>query len=234
MNEIQKVDQQAKSEVVPQEVNQSVEQLKTIKEFISKAMVENVDYGVIPHCQKPSLFKSGAEKIQFYLNLFPTYTEIERITEPKLGFFFYRYKCEVYSKITGKKVGEAIGSANTKEKKFATQEPYSILNTIDKMAQKRAYVSAILNSGRGIASESFTCDIEDMEIQPEKQEVKKIIPSTPGFTCSDCDVSISVKVAEYSKKKYGEYLCMKCQQKTKDAIVPNDSNEGEFFSDELE
>ena len=45
----------------------TVEEAKTFDDemnrFIDAVLIAGVDYGVIPHCNKPTLLKSGAEKI---------------------------------------------------------------------------------------------------------------------------------------------------------------------------
>ncbi len=38
-----------------------------------------------------------------------------------------------------------------------------------------------------------------------------------AFACSDCGAFISQKVADYSKSKFGKYLCMDCQKILKNA-----------------
>jgi len=66
------------------------------------------------------------------------------------------------------------------------REILGLKNTIMKMAQKRAFVGAILISTG--ASEFFTCDIEDMEFTPVKENVENskmkagVSPTPDGFS----------------------------------------------------
>ena len=57
-------------------------------------------------------------------------------------------------------VAQGIGSANTKEKQYLGQSPFTFINTVLKMAKKRALVDAVLNISA--TSGIFTQDIEDI------------------------------------------------------------------------
>lgn len=70
------------------------------------------------------------------------------------------------TRITGQEVG-----------KIENDDPYSLVNTIDKMAQKRALVAAVL-IGTG-ASEYFTQDVEDY-IDAEFSQVEPPKPAKPA------------------------------------------------------
>ena len=51
--------------------------------------------------------------------------------------------------------------------------------------------------------------------QPSRQSQPKSIPQTSRnnrLVCHDCGAPITQKVANYSKDKYGRYLCFNCQQ----------------------
>lgn len=72
---------------------------------------------------------------------------------------------------------EGIGSCNSKERKYIKQDSYSIINTILKMAKKRAFVDAVLSATR--SSGIFTQDIEDLDddntvIIPKKNKSNRI------------------------------------------------------------
>jgi len=55
-------------------------QVNLIQNLMKDVMKENEHYGLIPGCNKPSLWKSGAEKILFTFRLTPDYEEIN-VTE---------------------------------------------------------------------------------------------------------------------------------------------------------
>ncbi|MEC2076308.1 hypothetical protein [Metabacillus fastidiosus] len=56
---------------------------------------------------------------------------------------------------------EGLESCNSKEASFQHQDSYTIVNTVLKMAKKRALIDAVLSATR--ASGLFTQDIEDFE-----------------------------------------------------------------------
>lgn len=208
-NDLVKVDVVPKFEI---SLEAAKERLEQMDKFIADQMVKGTDYGTVPGINKPTLFKSGAEKLE---NIFGFYHEFEALDkqeefEKGKEFAFYRYKCIVYQKSNGIKQAEGIGSANTREPSRRNQDFYNLLNTVDKMAQKRAFVAAILSSSR--LSNKFTQDVEDMK------ESKKETESS-GKNCVTCDVPISSKVAEYSMEKLGKHLCFKCQKNEKEVVM---------------
>lgn len=170
---------------------------KELNNFIASQMRVGLDYGLIPGCNKPSLWKPGAEKLLYYnglsCRLEPTSACVVGWND---GFFNYEYKAVVFSKRTGTVWAEAFGSCNSKEAKYRynwysesklprgvnkdeleskkmksrdgnyflvykleNDDPYSLVNTFQKMAQKRAMIGACLLATR--ASENFTQDMEE-------------------------------------------------------------------------
>ena len=133
--------------------------------FIDECLVSGVDYGVIPHCQKPTLLKSGAEKIAIFLGLIFRTEVVSRLEDFSTGVF--AYQCKVYGiDVDGIVRGEGVATANSKESKYIKSSGYSVQNVILKMCKKRALVDCILNIG-GLSSK-FTQDIEDMDLSQEQ------------------------------------------------------------------
>lgn len=135
---------------------------------------ENVDYGYPAkkhvQSQKPSLYKSGAEKLTRLFNLVPDFEIIKEIEAER--FIMYKFKCLLKTQ-DGKVIGVGYGACNSKEKKSWAEDPWAFQNSILKIAKKRAHVDAVL-TGLG-ASNVFTQDLEDMEIAEEH-------PKQPGKT----------------------------------------------------
>ncbi|BBW97254.1 hypothetical protein ACPVTF_04035 [Geobacillus icigianus] len=151
--------------------------LAKINQF--QAVVQNMlkkdhDYGVIPGTPKPTLLKPGAEKIQMLLGVTSEYEVIEHINDYENGFFAFTVRCIIYK--NGVKITEGLGHCNNREPKFykrkdgSIQDPYEKVNTVLKMAKKRAQIDATLTLAS--LSEVFTQDIEDMQefIQSEQVE----------------------------------------------------------------
>lgn len=142
----------------------TVEEAKTFNDemnrFIEAVLVSGTDYGVIPRCSKPTLLKSGAEKILNYLGLIARTEIVNRVEDYNVGFF--SYECKVFLiDYNGVVKGEGIGITNTREGRYAKSNGYAVQNTVLKMAKKRALVDAALNVGN--LSARFTQDVEDMK-----------------------------------------------------------------------
>lgn len=147
----------------------TVEEAKTFNDemnrFIESVLVAGTDYGVIPHCNKPTLLKSGAEKILNYLGLIARTEIVNRVEDYNVGFF--SYECKVFLiDYNGVVKGEGIGITNTREGRYAKSSGYAVQNTVLKMAKKRALVDAALNVGN--LSARFTQDMEDLNPEPGK------------------------------------------------------------------
>lgn len=152
-------------------------------------MVEGMDYGKIPGCEKPTLFKPGAEKlgVTFRLNGNPTIEDLGTPDEAR-----FRVKTEFIHIPTGQSIGFGVGEASSDEEKYKWRKAVSaaewdatpedrrrfkyyrdgepgkqvrtnvadIRNTVLKMADKRSYISGTLKSTA--ASSIFTQDLEDL------------------------------------------------------------------------
>ena len=132
--------------------------------FIDTVLIEGIDYGIIPNCKKPTLLKSGAEKILNYLGLIARTEICNRVEDYNIGFFSYETKVYLID-YNGVVKGEGIGLTNSREGKYAKSNGYAVQNTILKMAKKRALVDAALNVGN--LSSRFTQDLEDGNIEPD-------------------------------------------------------------------
>jgi len=163
----------------PITLQQMGEDLNRLTKFVKEILKKDQDFGVIPYTgKKPTLLKPGAEKLLKFFRYVPRFTLIEKVMDwdTERPFFYFNYNCTIYDRITGKVVAEANGSCNSREKKYAYKqaknenqppEPqppvytFTIVNTLEKMAQKRALIGATLIAT--CASMFFTQDIEDME-----------------------------------------------------------------------
>ena len=154
--------------VTQQEITALKEQYDLFRLLQKEVLEADVDYG-FPHGRregKPSLYKSGAEKLTRLFNLIPHFELLKSIEQE--DYVYYMFKATLTTP-SGQTVGEGFGSCNSKEKKHWNEAPLANANTILKMAKKRAHVDAVL-TGLG-ASNVFTQDLEDMEApEPEKAE----------------------------------------------------------------
>jgi len=140
-------------------VARTISKITEFQEIIQKTLKPGHDYGKIPGCgDKPSLFKPGAEKINMLMGCSTEYSIMDKTEDYDKGFFAYNVKCVISRQ--GVLITEGVGNCNSREKKYVNQDPYSLTNTILKMAKKRAYVDATLTLAS--LSDIFTQDIEDL------------------------------------------------------------------------
>jgi hypothetical protein len=174
-------------------------QLEIVDDFVENVMKQGEDYGLIPGIPKPTLFKSGAEKLGA---LFEVHA-VKEVTYRVLDFVDnYEYEakngavkkvkglaavevtCTLYDK-QGNRVGSGLGGCSNGEAKFM-QHAAAILNNLLKMAGKRAFVDAILTLS--LVSGRFTQDMEDADTSDRTSENPDEL--VIGFgTCKDQAVS---------------------------------------------
>ena len=196
--------------VVPEfavSLDQARERIQMLQQFVKEYMVQNEDYGLIPGCQRPSLFKPGAEKLCDVYG-FSKHVEVTgRLEDWEKPFLHYEVKVTLVNKRSGHVEADGIGNANSREKKFAKQDAYSIANTLLKIAKKRALVDAVLSATR--SSGLFTQDIEDMVVmgigieekqqaplQPEESKPKVSGPVTEGQLKKIYDLARELKFSK--------------------------------------
>lgn len=133
--------------------------VEPIEVIVAKHLKAGRDYDRLPNTAKPTLFKSGAEVLCGVFGYRTTTSVINRVIDFEKSFVLYETQVTVYG-ADDKVVAEGIGSCNSRERKYLRGDFATQLNTILKMAKKRAYVDAILTACH--ASKVFTQDVEDI------------------------------------------------------------------------
>lgn len=181
--------------VQPQEAKRRLIQLQT---FVRSVMVRGEDYGRIPGTQKDTLYKAGAEKLSEIYGLAPEYLVEVATENWETMFFYFRIRCilkrgdryvsaglgscntreEKYAwrwvsekwlpagsdkKTLRCKKGKFGWSYRVPNDDIATQ-----VNTVLKMAKKRAFVDAVITATR--SSGIFTQDLEDMAREVDEED----------------------------------------------------------------
>lgn len=141
-------------------IEKAKDRIEMLKKFVKDMMIQNIDYGIIPNCNKPTLFKAGAEKLCDIFGFSKEIEVINRFEDWEKGLFHYEVKARLINKKSGLFEAEGIGACNTKERKYRGQDSFTIINTVLKMAKKRALIDAVLSATR--SSGIFTQDIEDI------------------------------------------------------------------------
>jgi hypothetical protein len=138
-------------------------QLALLQEFVAKVMIRGEHYGIIPGTSKPTLLKAGAEFLReaygFEVRSECVDKKFTRAaeTENNRDYVEFTYRVELLQ--NGLVVGICEGSCNNYERRYEKLSPFAVMNTIQKMAQKRAYVGAVISATR--SSNIFTQDLED-------------------------------------------------------------------------
>lgn len=141
-------------------IESALESQKLLEQFVNEILVADVDYGFIQGYGKPSLLKSGAEKICNFYRLVPYVEILNRIDDYTMPFFSRETKVILIDYVTGATRAEGIGTCNSREARYRREDAYSLQNTIQKLSKKRAFIDAALNVS-GLSSR-FTQDIEDI------------------------------------------------------------------------
>jgi len=161
------------------EVRGTMDKISQFQGVVQKQLRQNHDYGVLPGTPKPTLLKPGAEKIIMLLGLRSEFEIIDSTRDWDNGFFQYQVRCSLYKGET--LITQGLGAANNREKKWLKQDPYSIDNTILKMARKRSLTDGALTVGS--LSDIFSQDLEDMDLSGQKastQQQKKTATDQDG------------------------------------------------------
>ena len=146
------------------------EHLRLIRDFVKKDLKSGIngDYAIIPDTKKYSLLKPGAEKLMRLYGLGVRLQCILRDLDKYENFAMFIYQAEVYHIKTGAVVAQCEGTANNLESKYESQKAFNILNTLMKMAQKRAVVGAVILAVG--ASDYFTQDEDEIQTQQPKRQ----------------------------------------------------------------
>lgn len=189
--------------------------IQQMQNVVQKTLKEGHDFGEVPGTSKPTLLKPGGEKICMLFGLNPEYEFLQTTEDYDKEFFSYNIRCTLFR--NGQPVAQGVGSCNSKEKKYRfinvdeIPENYvgqseqftdkcgrtkykinnpdicSLVNTILKMAKKRAFIDAVLQVAS--LSEVFTQDIEDMG----------------DFIQQEQDATLTIEQAKNLKLSFGKY-----------------------------
>ena len=82
-----------------------------VQDIMRSVMVKGEDYGIIPGCEKPSLWKPGAEKLCVAFRLAPNFDSVETYDGNHLTV---RSKCTLTHINSGKIIAQANAICSTK------------------------------------------------------------------------------------------------------------------------
>ncbi len=168
---------------------------QAVQEVMRGVMKEGTHYGTIPGTPKPSLWKAGAEVLCMTFRLAPIldshvvvddldsewpYTATKRdgtiVQGTCIGFFEVEATCTIHGP-QGEVLSRCSARCNNREAKYRALSLFEIRNTILKMAEKRAFVSAALMATG--ASDIFTQDIEGLPELIDPMKSTNLCPASP-------------------------------------------------------
>ena len=163
-------------------INHLIMVKKVVSEVLKEGKEGEGDYGIVPGTKKKALFKAGAEKLRMVFGLGVRFNLRDSEFDRYENFARYTYDCEVFHLKTGTVIANCEGTANSQEKKYKERSVYvervysgkeaipvsDIQNTLMKMAQKRAFVGAVIIATG--ASDYFTQDEDEIA---QQETVKK-------------------------------------------------------------
>lgn len=178
------------------EIAKAVKAREYLDILFAKLLQPKVDYDRIPGTDKPTLLKPGAEILCKVFHLAQGKADmIEQHEDFDKGIFSYVVGMPLIHIDSGLQVAYGVGAANSQEKKYRYRkdkksglqeenpDPADAQNTLIKMANKRAFVDAVLKATG--ASRNFTQDMEDFVGSTETAStnqinyIKKLFGSTP-------------------------------------------------------
>jgi len=185
------------------QVEATMRKISQFQQVIQNTLHQNHDYGIIPGTDKPTLLKPGAEKILMMMGLCSEFEIVDSTRDFEKGFFQYQVRCKLLKGDTV--ITEGLGACNTREKKYMKMDPYTMDNTVLKMAKKRALIDATLLVAS--LSDIFNQDLEDMDINGQSTEMQKV------YTDQDGTISKAQAKRMYALAKGDAELCKRVMQK---------------------
>lgn len=153
----------------------AVRQRELLEEFVKKRFKSNIHYGKFGALTKDTLLLPGAELICMAHGFAPDFEKIAGPDQPQPEFYQITIRCVLRGK--GDSLLKGVGHGSAGSHVYSKKQGREILrgadrehtyNTTLKMAEKRAYVDAILKTTA--ASEFYTQDMEDAEPPPVEEQ----------------------------------------------------------------
>ncbi len=139
-------------------------QRRILRDFVRAELKDGIDFGQIPGTPSPVLFQPGAQKLAGLFKLGSRIVGSSQEIDREHEFAIFTYRIELFHLPSGVAVAQCEASANSSESKHQRKKALDILNTLQKIAQKRAFVGAVIMATG--ASDFFSQDLEDEKPNP--------------------------------------------------------------------
>jgi len=159
-------------------------QVNTIQEVMQSVMKENIHYGKIPGCQKPSLLKPGAEKILMAFHLVADNPIIEDLSTE--DYIRYRVTQRVLNR-DGHLIGAASGECSSDEDKYKWRRPVCD-DEFKETPEDRRMEKWIKEAGKPVKIKRIRTNPADVGNTILKMAVKRAVVAVTLITTAASDV----------------------------------------------
>ncbi len=104
--------------VLEDALKNAADQRTLITRYVKDAMVRDVDFGVSPGTQKPTLYKPGAEKLTELFRCTPDFEITFRIVDYEKHLYHYEVKASLSSRDSGHVLGQGLGACSSMEGRY--------------------------------------------------------------------------------------------------------------------
>ncbi|MDF2571995.1 MAG: hypothetical protein K0R55_3599 [Sporomusa sp.] len=118
--------------------------LDLVQRFFKQVMVKDLDYGIIPGTDKPTLYKPGAEKLCELYGFAPIVKSKSDTRDFKNGYYLSEIIMQIVHRKTGTIIAEGVGEASSYESKYRYRWVYE--SDVPKGLDKEALVNKIFKS----------------------------------------------------------------------------------------
>ncbi|MCC5468401.1 hypothetical protein [Pelosinus baikalensis] len=118
--------------------------LDLVQKFFKQVMVKDLDYGIIPGTDKPTLYKPGAEKLCELYGFAPIVKAKNDTRDFKTGYYLSEITMQIVHRKTGTIIAEGVGEASSYESKYRYRWVYE--SDVPKSLDKEALVNKIFKN----------------------------------------------------------------------------------------
>ena len=135
--------------------------LDLVQKFFKQVMVKELDYGIIPGTDKPTLYKPGAEKLCELYGFAPIVKAKNDTRDFKTGYYLSEITMQIVHRKTGTIIAEGVGEASSYESKYRYRWVYE--SDVPKSLDKEALVNKIFkNKKTGVEYAKYRIENTDL------------------------------------------------------------------------
>ena len=171
------------TDIVEADFERATRHFAELEKFTAEHMTEGLDFDLAyPSAPQKSLLQPGAERIRLLYNLTVETPLHEKVLQLDGDRPFAYFSHDVIVRTADGRViwrSEGVASCNSAEKKYRKESVFDVLNTVQQMSAKRAFVSGVRHAPG--ASRYFTQDEGEpgARRQAKPRSVREAVQSQP-------------------------------------------------------